>query len=187
MEVTYILTLSDLFDFNKYVAFRQPRFWIGNVLRITFFPTLYLLVSLFLGMKLLTVAALTLLMTGAMTFLAWWTYRSEVIKGTAAYPGTFQTQTVWIDAAGVHAASELGAGVNSWAAYSEITETDKLICFMHNRIDGIAVPKRAFPHPADAQAFFEAARACWKSAKADGQAPSMNDNGAWPPPPRRTV
>ncbi|MDQ2687496.1 MAG: YcxB family protein [Armatimonadota bacterium] len=187
VEVTYTLTHSDLFDFHKHVAFRQPRFWIGTIIRVLFFPTLYLGVSLFLGMKLLTVIALTLLMTGAMTFFVWWTYRSEIIKNAAAYPGAFQTQIVWIDADGVHAKSDLGAGVSSWAAYSELTETDKLICFMQNRVDGLAVPKRAFTHPADAQRFFETAVACWKSAQSDEPAPDLADNNAWPPPPRRTV
>lgn len=187
MEVTYTLNAADVAHFQQYLLRRsQPRYGLrswGVFAFLLLIGGLLLLMSTDkIGTLLSTVLPLLLVFVFWKVFL-----RFALARQAKNTPGLGDVQVLQITPQHFVQTTPTSETKMLWQGISDVAEDADYLYLLLNNQRGYLVPKRAFLDAAQAQTFFETAVACWKSAKSGAPAPSMNDNGAWPPPPRRTV
>lgn len=195
MEVTYDLTAEDVWHYvlyhRRHKSGLRPAFKnaFRGVMVLVFIGYLVMCVdslvrhqSVNWNMLIGLAAALWL----ASRFLG--PSKAKVMKGVALTPGLICRHTFTIEPEWLSDKTEVNESKTRWDIIYQIDEDAQYVYVFPSKMNAHIIPKRAFRHPAEAQAFVDAAKDFWMSAKTGIEAtPQEEQPGVWPPPPRRSV
>ena len=188
MEITYQLEKSDHLQFNQFVINRVPALKRQMLLRFFGLPALIsaelYVFHLALVPYLLSAVAVT---AGWIAYL-WWAQRRVVTVQAQARPGAIGLHTVSLQPDGLYNQTAALDTRAKWQNITEVAENPQMIVLFLSPRFGFIVPKRAFADPAQAQAFFELARA-YRQGVLDGTQPMLPPAlpVSWPPAPQRIL
>lgn len=187
VEVTYTLNAADVAHFQQYLLRRsQPRYGLRSW---GVFAFLLLIGGSLMWMSTDKVGTLlSFVLPLLLVFVFWKVFlRFALARQAKNTPGLGNVQTLYIGPERFIQTTATSETKILWQGVSDITQDANYLYLLLNKQRGYLIPKRAFLDTAQAQAFYETAVACWKSAQSGEPAPNLTDNNAWPPPPRRTV
>lgn len=166
MELTYTISRKDYWEFSKFYLERYRHFYrsiginslviatiTGIVMRsILHLPEVYVLVWC------CVVAAIS-------PPMLYWQCKGRVMRLPAKGGTMLGDHNLRIDSEGVFGKSCAGEGSIRWNGILDIVETKKYIFMFMDTAMGFIIPKSAFPSPADANQFLNAATSFWKATK----------------------
>lgn len=171
MDVAYENTITDLVRFNHYHQVRHPYLYIMAVL-----PTLILVKDTWrlgrgqLGLWLITLAGLQVVifvLVYIVTIAGFYLYLG-LRRDTPAH---LQHRITLTETAVVEE-SPVNRTESTWAGVVKVARTRRLILIYIASNLAHVVPKRAFPSPLEADAYFNEARARWSSARPPSRPPA---------------
>ena len=188
MEITYQLEKNDYLNYFWFATKRVPALKRQMLLR-------------FFGLPLFNLAALYIFPLSLVPYLLnafgvaavwiaylWWAQRQAVITLAQSRPDSFGLHTLSLQPDGLYNQTSVLDTRVKWRNITEVAENPQMIVLFLSPRFGFIVPKRAFADPAQAQAFFELARA-YRQGVLDGTQPMLPPAlpVSWPPAPQRIL
>lgn len=188
MEITYQLEKSDHLRFNQFVINRIPSLKRQALLRFFGLPAVISVELYVFHLTLVPYLLNVFGVTAAWIAYLWWAQRRAIISQAQARPGAIGLHTVSLQPDGLYNQTSILETRVKWQNVTEVADHPQMILLFLSPRFGFIVPKRAFADPAQAQAFFELARA-YRQGVLDGTRPMLPSAlpASWPPAPQRIL
>jgi len=182
MEVRYQLTPDDFYRYQRYWWRRKSKMkpWMYALIfaAVAVLPSFQIIMQqplqfvFWVAPPVLLIALLQLLLFKPLT-----KWRAKSVPGLLA-PHVFRID----DTSLVEQTTVAETKVN-WTQIESMEDGDAVTYFFINNRHAFLLPWRAFPGPAETQAFLNQAKNYWQAAK-NGVPLPLNDADTWPPAPR---
>jgi YcxB-like protein len=167
-KVTFSVTPEELFCFEWGHFLREHPYLLGGYYLLVIAVAFYTAFALWKGSLLAGLAFAVFAAVFAPVFFRW-LLRKKTQRTFRSIPVQTRQSTIELSPSGIRQRGEYGEGSFHWAALHRVVGTREQIALYLNRRIAIAIPRRAFPTPASADAFLEAARTWHAAATAKGQ------------------
>jgi hypothetical protein len=186
MEVTYALTMNDIYRFEAFLKRRRPIRHLGTLPSILLPSGVVLLLALTQSGASLSdpaVWGIALAFLLLWTPLLLWLVRRTGVRRNARALGRV---TVRLLRDGLFVAGDLTETKYRWRGISEIADAPKYLYFFISPLVAVIIPKDAFGGVEAVHGFLAHARGLWSSG-GESDVPLMppDSRETWPPPPQR--